>query len=100
MRLFDYGHSKFIPDGKKKRLPPQVPEYSSPEVLRGKKTGCESDFWPYGVIMAELFQGWLPFKLDDKKTIKKLKNYELTPDLDGIKDKDAKRLIMDCLQDV
>ena len=75
-------------------LPPQNVQYSSPEVWNKKPAGLVSDWFPYGVIIAFLFQLRNPFENNTKK------NAQFDhPDLSGILQEDVKKFISKLLKE-
>ena len=71
VRLIDFGLSSNLQDGKLKVLPYQIPHYAAPEVWNKKPAGLASDWFPYGVIVAYLYQLQLPFDGDTEEEIRK-----------------------------
>ena len=92
VRLIDFGHASNLQDGNLEILPPQIAQYSSPEVWNKKPAGLVSDWWSYGVTMAYLFQLRDPFEDNTKE------NAQFDhPDLSEILQKDVKDFILELL---
>ena len=71
VRLIDFGLARYVTNEEIRILPRQVAHYSSPEVWNKKPAGLVSDWWPYGVIIAYLYQLRLPFEGNTKDDIQK-----------------------------
>ena len=71
VRLIDFGSVTSIEKGKLKVLPLQVAKYSSPEVWNQKPAGLASDWWPYGIIVAYLYQLQMPFVGETEDEVQK-----------------------------
>ena len=102
MRLFDFGHSTDMQMCDEFSL--QNVPYAAPEVFFKKPAGLESDWWSYGVVIAELLQGKpddddeveRPFDFDEAK-LKKAGKYG-KPNLEKIKHKKARKFILKLLK--
>lgn len=78
-------------------LPEQIVQFAAPEILEKKPAGVASDRWTYGVILAYLLQEDCPFPLlNDAKAKKRICSGK--PDIEKIKNVDAKNLIMGLLK--
>ena len=94
VRLIDFGLTTNLQDGKLEILPRQVARYSSPEVWNKKPAGLVSDWFPYGVIIAYLFQLRHPFENNTKE------NAQFDqPNLSGILQEDIKKFISKLLEE-
>lgn len=52
-----------------------TPDYISPEVIRGRGHDCATDIWALGVLVYELFAGFVPFNGDNMmETYQKIVN--------------------------
>ena len=92
VRLIDFGHSLYLKDDPLSVLPSQVVYYSSPEVLKEEPAGLTSDWWPFAVIVAELYQLKMPFEGCSKETTRKLV-LAGEPDIEDVKSEAVKELI-------
>ena len=92
VRLIDFGNASNLQNEPMQRLPSQIPQFSPPEVWNKKLAGLASDWFPYGVNIAYLFQLRNPFENNTKE------NAQFDhPDLCDILQIDVKKFILKLL---
>jgi serine/threonine protein kinase len=80
-----------------------TPQYMAPEACRGESLGTSSDIWSFGVLMAQLITGKMPW-IDDGMYVPIRFMYQvghiqtMTPVIDGDCPEAARDLIMECCQ--
>lgn len=74
LKITDFGLTRRITHGSLYPLLYGVPEYVSPEVVRGEGIGFSHDMWSVGIITYILLSGRSPFLgKDDRETLTKIK---------------------------
>ena len=92
VRLIDFGHATDLQRKKLQILPKQNHHYSSPEVLKKEPAGLASDWWPFAVIIAYLYQLYVPFNGCSEEEIRK-RVLAGKPNIEDVKSEAAKELI-------
>ena len=72
VKILDFGLAHLAMDP---RLAPKgavfgTPEYMSPEQARGEEAGPQSDLYALGVLFFEMLTGQLPFRSNDRETLR------------------------------
>jgi len=62
LRLTDFGFAKVVETCLWTLC--GTPEYTAPEVIRGKGHGCGVDWWALGILTYEVLAGFAPFRAD------------------------------------
>ncbi|XP_075215545.1 obscurin isoform X4 [Lycorma delicatula] len=74
LKICDFGLSRRIPFGKHASLEYGMPEYVSPEIVKGDGVGTPADLWALGIITHVLLTGISPFKgNNDMETLDNIK---------------------------
>src|SRR6267154_571887 len=81
VKILDFGLAHLAMDP---RLAPKgavfgTPEYMSPEQARGEEATAQSDLYALGVLFFEMLTGQLPFRSDDRETLREMQRTAVAP---------------------
>jgi cGMP-dependent protein kinase len=66
LKLIDFGVGKQLKDADYTKTCCGTPHYIAPEVIAGKGYAYSADYWSVGVVMFEIFYGYVPFGASTK----------------------------------